>query len=287
MKMRISLLALALAIIPAAANAGNFTISRSTVYLDNGNQAQDVRIVNAGTGTARLSVRVYPWTQLPDRGNIKCGSTDPNDPPARPVDVQACEPLSGFTQRATYYPELFELQPGARRDIRVGVCVNQQRLDQNLDAHCVTQTGVEQTYRLVVTELPDPSGAPPHPGMTLEIHARMDMPVFVAPAASVGPPIAKLSTIDVRGGVVQVDLQNQGAVHVPQSILAIAALDATGKTVWRDTVHPFYILAHGSQLMVDQMPKTVCGRTMTLAVRWTLPDNLGQQTTATHDISCR
>lgn len=284
MRIWLRLLVLSLSLLPISALAGNFNITPTTVWLSDDEQAQDVQIVNAGGADVRLSVNMYPWTQLPNRPNVQCGKKQETGEPApTPAELEACASL---VNHGNYYPELFSLRPGERRNIRVGVCVNQQAADQAPDAHCITQTSVEQTYRLIVRELPPPPGASVK-GFALTVVGKMDMPIFVPPTDVNAKPIPKIGSVSVSHGTFQAALLNEGTLHFRQSTLAVAATDDAGKVVWRDTLYPFYVLAHGTQVVTDPMPKGICERSKTVAIRWTLRDKLGEQTATTRSITCK
>ena len=99
-----------------AVRASDFTISPTTITLTN-EPAADVVVTNTGTSPLRLSVHAYAWSQE---------TTEPE----KLVE-------SG---KVVYFPEIFVLPAGGTQRIRVGVSG--------------APTDKEQTYRLVLEELP-------------------------------------------------------------------------------------------------------------------------------------
>jgi fimbrial chaperone protein len=242
--------ALAVAIVlqaPAPCRAADFTISPTTITLTN-EPAADVAVTNTGTTVARISVHAYAWTQ------------DPND----------VEKLTE-SDDVVYFPEIFVLPPGGTQRIRVGVSGSPKER--------------EQTYRLIVQELP-PSRAAGGAGVTFV--GRVDMPVFVPPGNSiVQTRVPKIVSLSVDRGVALAVLANEGNVHIRQSTLTFTGTDASGNVVWRDSKQPFYILAKNQQNVRAAIPQPLCGRIRTVTVRWSLRDNLGELASSSSVASCK
>jgi fimbrial chaperone protein len=231
------------------AGASDFTISPTSIVLTN-EPAADVTITNTGSGTVRISVRAYAWSQTPDQAE-KLEETD----------------------KIVYYPEIFVLLPGAAQRIRVGVAG--------------TPTSKEQAYRLIISELP-PSAASGGSATGVTFVGRMDMPVFVPPGNSIPQTsLPKIESLAVEHGRARAVLSNAGSVHLRQSTIAFAGTDAAGNVIWRDTKQPFYILANGVQNVDEVIPPSICSRLRSIAVRWTLRDGLGTVTSSANVASCK
>jgi len=232
----------------AAVRASDLAISPTTITLTN-EPAQDVVVTNTGNGLVRLSVRAYAWSQNADD-------------PEKLVE----------SDKVVYFPEIFVLPPGATQRIRVGVAGR--------------PTDKEQTYRLIIQELP--SNPIPGPnGAGVSFVGRIDMPVFVAPGDSIRPTrIPKLASLRVERGVAQAVLANEGNVHISQSTIRFTGVNRQGRVIWTDTKQPFYILANGTQTARASIPRSICSQLESVTVRWSLRDNLGVLTSSAKATSC-
>jgi len=134
--------ALALALAPRPARAGDVEVSPILIELSGRSRTALVSIRNAGGAPMRYQARAYAWAQGTD------GVMDLA--PARDLVV---------------FPPLLELQAGEARNLRVGS-----------DA---APGAAERAWRLVVEELPRADVAP---GTQVQVLTRVGVPVFLAPA---------------------------------------------------------------------------------------------------------
>lgn len=248
-RFRVPLLAAVLALASlTAASASDFTIAPTSLTLTN-EPAGDIGVTNTGTSLIRLSVHAYAWSQ--DAGSI--------------------EKLTD-SDKIVYFPEIFVLPPGGTQRIRVGVAGG--------------PTDKEQTFRLLITELPSPQSQTGSTGVTFV--GRVDMPVFVPPGNSIPQTrVPKIDGVHVDRGAVVATLGNEGTVHVRQSNLDFTATDRGGNAIWHDTKQPFYILAGATQNVHAQIPASICPKVASVAIVWSLRDNGGQLKSSTSAISCR
>ena len=93
-------------------------------------------------------------------------------------------------------PPVFELPPKSSQLVRVA-------------SREPTTDGVEQSYRLVITEVPRTAGLVPN---SLAIAARMTLPIFVTPAGAVPAPAWSLVGKDTTKP--ELVLANQGNAHI-------------------------------------------------------------------------
>jgi fimbrial chaperone protein len=186
------------------ARASSFALNPTIVTLSGTSTAGDFVVANLGHEPLRLSVRAFAWQQTP------------NDP----------ESLAA-SERVPYFPRLLTLAPGASQRVRVGV----------LDP----RGPVERAYRVVVTELPA-QATPQSDGAGLHILERIDVPLFLAPAARASADAA-IGTAERHSDGIDVTLTNTGNVHVAQSVVDVALRDAAGRVQWRGSQNAFYVLA--------------------------------------------
>jgi fimbrial chaperone protein len=137
-------LLLALASAPAAARAGELSVSPILVELSARTPTALLKLRNEGARPVRLQVHTHAWSQ-DARGEM-----------ALPT-----------TQEVVAYPPLLELAPGASRNVRIGTTA--------------TAGPAERSFRLIVEELP--AAQPDAAGAAVHVLTRLSIPVFVAPVA--------------------------------------------------------------------------------------------------------
>lgn len=221
-----ALLAVVSAVVPAS--AGTFAIDPTRLSFTT-MASGDVTVTNVGQTPMRLSVHAYDWTQNGGRAEVLTPTTD-----------------------VAYYPQVFSLPPGASQRIRVGI-VRQP-------------AAVEQTFRLVVNELP-PQAAFRAAGVSFL--SRVDIPVLLGAAgASAADP--RLGELETHTNAVTLHLENRGTAHVEQSQVTVTALDADKRVLWRSTTNAFYVLAHSSLGVRCAIPGNDLHKARTLTAVWQL-----------------
>lgn len=139
-RARAALVATLLGVLAAApAAGGSFGITPTRVTLPPSGGAEVVTLENRGDGRTLVEVQAYRWDD--------------------DTTVEQLEPTGDILA----VPPIFELDPGGSQIIRLAL-------------RRPVPPGREQTYRLVLTEVPDETGTS---GVTFAL--RLNLPVFVTP----------------------------------------------------------------------------------------------------------
>ncbi len=166
------------------ASAGEFSVSPIRLNLSGAARSQLLTISNIGSTPARFLVRSAGWT-VTEAGAVE---------------------LSGDDQLVVF-PASFVVAPKASQNIRVGT-------DQ-------TATNTEQTWRIVLEELPNPD-APSGAGTTINVLSVLSVPVFM-------PPLAARKSMDLTlqsatGVTATVVISNTGNAHEMVSAVSVTAM---------------------------------------------------------------
>jgi P pilus assembly chaperone PapD len=142
-----------------------------------------------------------------------------------------------------YFPRQMEVDPGARRLVRVGIKA--------------PATGAERAYRLFIEEEPDP--AQPQGRAQVAIYFRFGVPVFVAPPGAkaqpeVGPPT-------LASGRMSVLVRNAGNRHL--RLTRVVFSDGAG---FRQEQQGWYSLAGSERTYAAEIPADICRKARTLQV---------------------
>jgi fimbrial chaperone protein len=143
-------LAALLATLPSAAGAGQLQAGPTLIEITPAASATRLLLRNTGSLPVAAQVRVYAWSQS--------GGEDQLVPSAQLV----------------VSPPIVELEPGGEQVVRV------VRLGP-------PASGADQTYRVIVDELPRPDSAS---GRTVNVRLRYVLPVFVRAADAPPPSLA-------------------------------------------------------------------------------------------------
>jgi fimbrial chaperone protein len=131
----------------ADANAGIFSVSPVRIFMEARERATGVTVVNEGTEPLVMQAEIFQWKQKPD------GSDD-------------LVP----TQDLVLAPPILRLAPGERQVVRLA----------NLRP---VPPGEQQTYRLIVREVPE-ALAQTKPGVQIQVALAFSLPVFITPPAA-------------------------------------------------------------------------------------------------------
>lgn len=132
------------ALIPAAANAGLFSISPIRLDLDRQTRTDSITITNDDPNTKlEVQAKLVEWTQDADGKDIYVDSND-----------------------LVFFPRIFSVEKLEQRVVRVGLRV--------------PATTIEKSYRLFLEELPPPRD-PQTKGAQISFVLRFGVPVFVRP----------------------------------------------------------------------------------------------------------
>ncbi|HMD03472.1 MAG TPA: fimbria/pilus periplasmic chaperone [Candidatus Baltobacteraceae bacterium] len=218
---RTTLFVTAVAFFAAVACAAASTVSITPVKLTlaQSGSAEDLTVSNGNPEPTRFSVRAYKWTQSPS-GEIQLAPSD---------DV-------------IVYPQSFTVPALDRRILRVGF------------AHPLQP--VEQTYRIVVSELPPFDET--HPESVVRVLTKFSVPLFIAPPGGEAHPA--IQNASLQNGKLTFALAVAGPVHVLATHLTVRGLDSNGKVVFEQTPAVWYVLPEQPRLYALTVPAGACAR---------------------------
>lgn len=202
-----------------SALADGISVSPVRIHLEPANPRGTVTVKTSGARMIPMEVRGFRWVQ--EHGEDKLiGDT-------------------GFIAA----PPVFDLPAEGEQVLRVGL------KSKSADP-------VEQTYRIMVTELPD---------ATLEASGvkmlmRMSLPVFVTPKGAVPKPI--LSAVRHSDGTVKVTLKNEGTAHIQLTGLSVVASGTENSAAERKLLD--YVLAASEKSWVVTPETSLPGGTLNI-----------------------
>jgi fimbrial chaperone protein len=210
--------------------ASSFEVAPIRVTFSPNDRTTLMTVSNEGDERIRLQISVMAWDQN-----------------------KAGEMLLKPTDDIIFYPTLLTVDPGAKRNLRLG-----------------TNGGVvakEQTYRVFVEELPSNVKLQ---GTGVRIVTKMSIPIFVRPAK---PEVKNLiDRIALRGLDLTFDLVNKGNVHMQPREVRVKGLDADGSLRLERKIPGWYILAGGQREYRVDIPKAECQKIKDLTVEVDLQD---------------
>jgi fimbrial chaperone protein len=154
-----------------AAQAGAFSVSPVRIFMDARERATGITVINEGDTDLVMQAEIFQWKQNPD-------GTD---------DLQPSQDL-------VLAPPILKLAKGTRQVVRLA----------NLRP---VPPGAQQTYRLIVREVPEALRSA-SPGVQIQVALAFSLPVFISPpgarrdlscSASRSSPTALLATCENRG----------------------------------------------------------------------------------------
>lgn len=183
------------------ADAGSISVTPTRLDLSPGQSAGSVTVVNDGDEPIMIQVETFAWSD---------GTTTADLDPTR--EIVAVPPLS-------------RLKPGEKQIIRVA-------------KRGVARTDSEETYRLLLTEVPQSDG---NNRGGVRFALRLSLPLFITPPTAEARPSW---TIEKASGGPVLQVANSGNAHLLVRRLEISGGGAKAPTVV-DT--PSYILAGRQQ----------------------------------------
>lgn len=176
---------------PAASRAAGLQLTPTTLSLRAQQSADGLWLINTGAQKLQAQARVFRWRQ--DNGS------------------EHFEP----TQALAVSPPMLELAPGARQLVRV------------------VRTGpaptAEESYRVIVDELPPAEGAP-RPG-GLQFVLRYSIPVFLEPPGDAPLAPRLRARLDLRAAPPRLEVDNQGDQHAQIADLAWVGADGQRREI--------------------------------------------------------
>lgn len=236
------LLAALLALAAGRAFASDVEVSPVLLELGRGAPSAILSVRNAGGAPALFQLRAYAWGERPEGGMELA--------PAPEVMV---------------YPPLLALEPGASRNVRVGVAA--------------PPGAVERSWRVFVEELPPerPPGSPTE----IRVLTRIGIPVFLVPEkAEARPEIVGLAA---AGGKVTFTLRNGGTTRFRPDAIEVVLVGDAAAVLGTHRAEGWYVLAGGERRYAFELPaadapalRAVVARAVTPAgaieARLALPD---------------
>lgn len=209
------LVGLALLAPSGLARAGDFQVNPVRVFLSGGTQAGMVTVSNRGGGPVRLQLKGFAWSE-----------TLGGEPELTPTD------------RLVVFPTLLELGPGESRRVRVG-----------LSAPAGAR---EETYRLLVEELPDHRTKDPK---GVAIRMRMSIPVFSAAGnANTTGAVSDARVVAGPERKLRIELANLGDHHFKAGRIEVR-LDLKGRAPLHTQLSGWYVLAGLRREHLVALPK--------------------------------
>lgn len=207
------------AVTPRRAWAGTFDVYPVRVELsEKRGKSAWLTVTNRGKEPVRLQASAFAWSQS-ETGEVELGETS---------DI-------------VFFPSMLTIAPGASRKLRIGTTIP-------IGAR-------EQTYRLIVEELPNTQGTQAN---GIRILTRMSIPIFVQPESKRAG--LRIENIDSRNGEIVMTVGNPGNVSLMLRQVAFVARDAAGRILFERELPGWYLLASGKRVFRLQLPGSVCSR---------------------------
>jgi fimbrial chaperone protein len=208
--------AAAATVVTPPASAGSFSVSPVRIFMDARERATGVTVINEGDTDLVMQAEVFLWKQKPD-------GTD---------DLQP-------TQDLVLAPPILKLAKGARQVVRLA----------NLRP---VPVGDQQTYRLIVREVPEALAQTP--GVKIQVALAFSLPVFITPpgakrdlacSATRSGPSSLLATCENRG---QAYAQAANFTLITPSGNTLATADVKGGYILPNVKRSFEINGEGSRV---------------------------------------
>lgn len=222
---RLTCLAIALAVaalglqLPAAAS--EFSVTPIRAELKPGAMSETITVTNDSAARLRVTVKLVEWTQDAAGKDVYQDSAD-----------------------LVYFPRQLELEPGAKRLVRVGAKA--------------PAAAAERTYRLFIEEVPEPSSAASPAAVTF--YFRFGVPVFLPPA--VPKPQPEVMEPTLQKGKLSLVVKNTGNQNFRLNKLTVT--DGAG---YSQEIAGWYSLAGTSRAYTADIPPETCRKATALAVQ--------------------
>ena len=141
------------------------------------------------------------------------------------------------------YPQSFTVPSLDRRVVRVGFTR--------------AMLPVEQSYRIVVSELPPFDES--HPANGVQVLSNFSVPLFIAPPGAESHPA--IQNASLQNSKLTFSLAAAGPVHILPTKLEVRGLDAAGKVVFEQSAPVWYVLPAQPRVFALNIPADACART--------------------------
>lgn len=193
--------ATAFALATEVAWAGAFSVSPVRIFMQARDRAIAVTVVNEGDSELVMQAEVFQWKQKPD-GTDDLTPTD---------DLILAPPILKVPARSRQVVRLANLKP--------------------------PPTGTQQTYRLIVREVPE-ALQPAQPGVQIQVALAFSLPIFITPPSAKRAIACQAQRVsDTR---VLAVCENQGQAYAQP--VSFSLTSASGEAVTAADVRAGYIL---------------------------------------------
>lgn len=219
-------LAIVAFVLPLPALSASFSVSPIRADLKPGVMSETITVTNESPTRLRVAVKLVAWTQDAAGKDVYTDSSD-----------------------LVYFPRQMELEPGAKRLVRVGAKT--------------PGPGAERAYRLFIEEVPVPTpGAP----AAVSFYFRFGVPVFLTPAGVTAKP--DIPEPQLAAGKLSLAVNNPGTQHF--RAVRVNFTDGAG---WSRDVGGWYSLPGTSRAYQVDVPREVCRKAKTFSVTVEADDN--------------
>jgi fimbrial chaperone protein len=208
-----------------------FAYPNETIVFANSFQVAPIRINLApNESSTLLSVRNEAKDRL--RVQVSVSAWDEN---------KSGEMVLMPTEEIVFYPTLLTINPGDRRNVRVGT------------KNAVVEK--EKSYRIFIEELPSQLKLTT---TGVRLLTRMSVPIFIRPAKPEGRP--RVEQMALRAPEFFFELKNGGNAHFQPRQITVKGAGANGEIVLERKIPGWYVLAGGSRLYHIDVPKSDCAK---------------------------
>ena len=218
--LRIVAVLLAALALLAPAHAAEFSVTPIRADLKPGALNETITVTNHSDALLRVSIKLMEWTQDAEGKDVYRESSD-----------------------LVFFPRQMEVNPGARRLVRVGARA--------------PGGATERTYRLFIEEQPDPAAG--NAGSQVRFYFRFGVPVFVAPGAP--KPAPEVGAPTLQAGKLAVAVRNTGNQH-----FRLQRVLVTDGAEFRKEIAGWYSLAGSQRAYVADVPPETCRHAKVLRV---------------------
>lgn len=213
------MLAIAACALPAATLAASFSVSPIRADLRPGVLSETITVTNDSPTRLRVLVKLVEWTQDAAGKDVYADSAD-----------------------LVYFPRQMEIEPGAKRLVRVGAKAPAQ--------------GAERAYRLFIEEVPSATATGP---AAVSFYFRFGVPVFVTPGSAA--PKLDIGQPKLGQGKLALTVSNPGTQH-----FRAARVNFSDNAGWSRDVNGWYSLAGTARTYQVDVPAEVCRKTRKFSV---------------------
>lgn len=146
------------------------------------------------------------------------------------------------TKDISFFPSMLIVPPGGSRKVRVGA---------------LTPPGAsEQTYRVIVEQLPSLQPPGPAAANTVRVLTKMSIPVFLAALAPTARP--SVEGLTLSGGHLSFLVRNRGNTHLMNRTLHLVTTDSADQVTYDKSAVGWYVLGAGTRRYNLALPATAC-----------------------------